>query len=336
MIAILVTCATALVAPPRAPMRRYGASIQNHERRNPAELVWRFSRPHTLIGTILAVPALHALCSPSAGAFVASSPAILWALAPAMLVNVFITGLNQLCDVDIDRVNKPHLPVASGDLSRREGAGICAACLVGAGAMAAMVGSPALWTVLIGSSLLGAAYSAPPVRLKRWPLLAALSIVGIRGALINVCFFEYAASCLETARTPADAHLGLVVAFFAIFGVGIALLKDVPDVAGDNKFGVNTLSTRFGRATVFRSAAALVAGLLAATSAAFAAAAAVADDAVLRATRCFASVALAALAFDTTARLRNVDPHDNEPVTAFYMHIWKLFYVSYVLLPLTR
>ena len=33
-------------------------------------------------------------------------------------MNLYITGLNQVCDVEIDQVNKPYLPIASGVLSK--------------------------------------------------------------------------------------------------------------------------------------------------------------------------------------------------------------------------
>ncbi len=42
---------------------------------------------------------------------------LLQALLPALLMNIAIVGLNQLTDVEIDRVNKPYLPLASGELT---------------------------------------------------------------------------------------------------------------------------------------------------------------------------------------------------------------------------
>lgn len=48
-----------------------------------------------------------------------------WGLAPRALLglvallcgNGFIVGINQIYDVDIDQVNKPYLPIASGEHS---------------------------------------------------------------------------------------------------------------------------------------------------------------------------------------------------------------------------
>ena len=40
---------------------------------------------------------------------------------PALLMNICIVGLNQVYDVRIDRVNKPYLPLASGEFSMQTG-----------------------------------------------------------------------------------------------------------------------------------------------------------------------------------------------------------------------
>lgn len=46
--------------------------------------------------------------------------ALAQALASALLMNVCIVGLNQLYDVEIDKVNKPYLPLASGEMTMRQ------------------------------------------------------------------------------------------------------------------------------------------------------------------------------------------------------------------------
>lgn len=37
------------------------------------------------------------------------------------LANLYVASINQLSDVDIDKINKPHLPLASGELSIETG-----------------------------------------------------------------------------------------------------------------------------------------------------------------------------------------------------------------------
>ena len=42
---------------------------------------------------------------------------LLATLVAALTVNIAIVGVNQITDVEIDRINKPWLPIAAGDLS---------------------------------------------------------------------------------------------------------------------------------------------------------------------------------------------------------------------------
>lgn len=45
---------------------------------------------------------------------------VVQALVPALLMNVSIVGLNQLYDVEIDKINKPYLPLASGEMTQSQ------------------------------------------------------------------------------------------------------------------------------------------------------------------------------------------------------------------------
>ena len=61
-----------------------------------------------------------------------------WALVPraaaglvALLCgNAFIVGINQLYDVEVDKVNKPFLPIAAGELSPATAKALLAICAV--------------------------------------------------------------------------------------------------------------------------------------------------------------------------------------------------------------
>lgn len=147
-------------------------------------VLWRFTRPHTLIGSALCIPSLLAFAAPP-GALLSASLgwALLWALLPSLLINVYITGLNQLYDIELDRINKPTLPLAAGDMSPAVGTAVVLASLLGGLALGwahPRYCTDALRATLVGSALLGTAYSAPPLRLKRFPLLAGLCIMGVR------------------------------------------------------------------------------------------------------------------------------------------------------------
>ena len=69
--------------------------------------LWRFTRPHTLIGSAIAIPSIFLLASPTyASLFETRSLAsLLYAAVPSLLMNLYITGLNQITDVEIDKIN---------------------------------------------------------------------------------------------------------------------------------------------------------------------------------------------------------------------------------------
>lgn len=63
-----------------------------------AEALWNFTRPHTLIGSALCIPALHLFAAPAGVAL--PWPLLLrsigFVLVPSLLINVYIVGLNQV------------------------------------------------------------------------------------------------------------------------------------------------------------------------------------------------------------------------------------------------
>lgn len=86
---------------------------------------YRFSRPHTVIGTIMSIISVSLLCVESSSDI---SPVfltgLLQAVVAALFMNIYIVGLNQVFDIEIDKVNKPNLPLASGEYSLRTGVAI--------------------------------------------------------------------------------------------------------------------------------------------------------------------------------------------------------------------
>jgi len=100
------------------------------------EVVWKFSRPHTVVGSVISIISLFLFAVPTnMWLTLRFSEALMAALVPSVLMNLYITGLNQLSDIEIDKVNKPYLPLASGELSVRTGIAIVLASLLGAAAL---------------------------------------------------------------------------------------------------------------------------------------------------------------------------------------------------------
>ncbi len=85
--------------------------------------LWKFSRPHTIIGTSLSVLALYFISLATTGNTITAInlEQMLAVWLACLCGNVYIVGLNQLYDVEIDRINKPNLPLASGEFTVFQG-----------------------------------------------------------------------------------------------------------------------------------------------------------------------------------------------------------------------
>ena len=278
-----------------------------------AGVVWRFSRPHTVIGTALSVGGIFAIAAHELGPLPAGRAAfhVFWTLVAALAVNLFIVGLNQLEDVEIDRINKPHLPVASGELSASRARLIVAGCAVLPLVLALTQG----WieTVAVAAALaIGAAYSSPPLRLKRYPALAAASISIVRALVVNLGVYLHFAGSFGGGTEVAEAVWALT-AFVLPFSFAIAVLKDVPDAEGDRRYRILTFTVRLGAKTAFAMG-------MAALTVAYVGMAVAGIAPVWH---------LVALGLLWTWALR-VDLSD---FTGFYMRVWALFFCEYVAVP---
>ncbi|KAK9214340.1 hypothetical protein WN944_006329 [Citrus x changshan-huyou] len=89
---------------------------------------------------------------------------ILKVIVPTLLMNTFLTALNQICDFEIDKINKPYLPLASGDLSMGTAMAICIGSAILSFTLGIMSGSPPLLSIQILGFLSGCAYSLPTFR----------------------------------------------------------------------------------------------------------------------------------------------------------------------------
>ena len=292
-------------------------------RSGPAVL-WRFSRPHTIVGTTLSVLALYAIAVTrlAGGELDAGLFDLFWTLVAAWCVNVFIVGINQLEDVEIDRINKPFLPLAAGDLGPAAGRRIVAVSAVVPVVLAVTQGAAELVAVALGLGI-GTAYSVPPLRLKRFPALASLSITFVRSLVVNLGVWLHFSHALGGG---SDVHPAVwaLIAVTVPFSFAIAILKDVPDIEGDRRYAIATFSVRLGARPVFAL------GLAALTLAELGMA--TAGAALLRgaSTVLLVGAHLAAAAALWAAAAR-VDLSDRAAITRFYMRVWMLFFAEYAI-----
>ncbi len=287
---------------------------------------WKFSRPHTIIGTTLSVIALYviALTTVDRNLILMSSGQFFGAWLACLCGNIYITGLNQLEDVEIDRINKPHLPIAAGEFALQTGRSIVIIAGITSFIVARLLGSWLFGTVAI-SLAIGTIYSLPPIRLKRFPFLAALCIFTVRGVIVNLGLFLHFIERLEgkTFLTPA---VWLLTAFIITFTVAIAIFKDVPDLEGDKKYNISTFTILLGKETIFNLSRWIV-------------------------TFCYLGMMLAGF-----LKLNGINPiflvsthlgllallwwrslgvnlDDKSAIASFYQFIWKLFFLEYLVFP---
>lgn len=293
--------------------------------------LWSFSRPHTIYGTFLSVLSLAFLATVYHGIPIKHLRfPLLTSLIPALLLNVYIVGLNQIHDIDIDRVNKPNLPLASKAMTVTEGyVTVVLSLLLGLVFCLPSLSTTPLRVVLIGSVILGTLYSVPPFRIKRFASLASGSILAVRGLLINLGFFLHMTKFGQTVAHPiVPPVLSFAIIFFTFFGLIIALLKDVPDIQGDRLFGIRTFSVRLGARAVFN----ICVSILVLNFIAAAVFYSVTTTSLL--VRILTGIIHLAVAIHLFRKSRGVDPSNRDQVTSYYMLSWKAFYAEYLLLPL--
>ncbi len=169
------------------------------------------------------------------------------------MVCAFLAALlwNDLHDRDTDRINAPGRPVVHGDLSPEAAGRAAAACAAGAVFLALCVSYPA-FLLMLGCLFLAWAYSAPPLRLKRFPLLATATLAALSW-IAAVSGFSLCAQ--EAAPLLFPRALGASLFLGVALGFGVKDLKDVP---GDRASGTVTLGTLLPDAWARRVLAALV------------------------------------------------------------------------------
>ncbi|CAL8468499.1 g8039 [Coccomyxa elongata] len=290
--------------------------------------LYRFSRPHTMLGTFISVCSVSALAVGPNGWTAQALVVLLQALVPALLMNVCIVGLNQIFDVPIDKINKPYLPLASGEFSMRTGVALVVATGSLALAMGVLTNSTPLLATLLGSLLLGIAYSTdlPFLRWKQYPVIAAACILAVRAVMVQLGFFFHMKMALGSQTVAVTRPLIFAISFMLLFSVVIALFKDIPDVKGDAQEGVRTLSVRVGVKTVFWTCIVLM-------EVAYAGAIGVGMMSQVMWSRGIAVGAHALLGLLLFWRAKKTDLSSSPAIYRCYMFTWKLFYAEYLLIP---
>lgn len=159
-------------------------------------------------------------------------------------IGYFANGINQIFDLEIDRINKPNLPLVDNRLSMQT-AKISLTFLFPI-VLLAVLSSFNGWALCFASIcfFLAVAYSVPPFRWKKNPWTALLCMLGARGIMCPAAVF------VQFNSIEPLEHAGLIYAYIFVLSLfltfAIATVKDIPDIKGDALNGVDTIPIRIG------------------------------------------------------------------------------------------
>jgi 4-hydroxybenzoate polyprenyltransferase len=220
------------------------------------------ARPFTLL------PPLLGILSGSACAFGSSHnlySSFTWGLFWTIVLGSFCASLmnaasniiNQVYDLEIDRVNKPQRPLCTGEVTVRQALWISWVMYFFSIAPIWWIVPPpfnndflsrtfapwhahACFWIYLGGLLCTFIYSAPALgRTKRLGIWANVTIAAARGELLKVAGWSFVA----TVTLAEPWYLGAVFFFFLL---GAMSTKDFSDMDGDRRGGCRTLPVTYG------------------------------------------------------------------------------------------
>jgi len=147
-------------------------------------------------------------------------------LAISLISTNFVYSFNSWADWEIDKTNKPHRPIPSGKLEPKS-AFIYSMVLLALSTLYPFLVFKSYFTLVLFLllPLLGLLYSAHPVRLKRYFILAVLTTSTI--LIIPILLGYY-------MNASGTSNLSFFVALF-IFCLAVIPLKDIEDIKGDTQ-----------------------------------------------------------------------------------------------------
>jgi 4-hydroxybenzoate polyprenyltransferase len=208
-------------------------------------LWFELSRPFTLVAPALGF-ASGAVTAAGAAPRETWNPDLIFypliGLTMAAVLNAASNAINQIYDLEIDRINKPRRPLPSGRLTI---AGAWSFTLV-----AYAIALTLAWFVAPGerhecfgivlvATAITVLYSVPPLRTKRLGIWANVTIAIPRGVLLKVAGW----SAVKTVMAVEPWFIGGI---FGLFLLGASTTKDFADMEGDARGGCRTLPIIYG------------------------------------------------------------------------------------------
>lgn len=342
--------------------------------------IWRFARPHTIIGSSVSVftllvlvvfytplpntdclihnEYLYLLSDSSIPKSDANMPMVVGfiplvveklsvfftlffpSLIACLSCNLFITGLNQISDIELDKINKPNLPLASSELSLKQAWTICLVALCLALAISWSI-QPFFGYLIATIALIGTLYSMPPIRFKRYHVWAASAIALVRGPMVNIGLTVHFYTLVYNCSFISPDWLFPLTLFVSAFSLGIAWFKDIPDTEGDAEFGIRTVAVIWNKTQAFRAGVTVVSlayvliawhYLMPNMGSRFFIAIGEAQPIIQQNRVAGIAHLLALLLF--LWQSRRCDLNNPKSIHRFYMFYWCLFFLEYLMFPI--
>jgi 4-hydroxybenzoate polyprenyltransferase len=167
------------------------------------------------------------------------------ALTGAAMAAVFNAGsnaLNQIYDLEIDRINKPKRPLTSGRLTIQQAwwfTVIAYALTLWLAWLVAPGGRRECFWIVAIAVIATIVYSVPPLRTKQRGMWANITIAIPRGVLLKVAGWS-------AVKTVVGAEPWFIGSIFGLFLLGASTTKDFADMEGDRRGGCLTLPILYG------------------------------------------------------------------------------------------
>ncbi len=188
----------------------------------------RITRPHNAV-----VAGLTALVGYLVATGTLTPPSLLLAVVVA-LITAAGNVINDVYDIEIDRINRPKRPIPAGEISPA-GAKAYTAALFAGGLLVATLTTPLCLAFALANSVVLIAYA---VRLKRTPLLGNMAV-----AYLTASVFLFGGAFAGIEGLVQNLSLAAIT-FLAT--IARELLKDAEDVDGDAAGGARTLPMIIG------------------------------------------------------------------------------------------
>lgn len=161
----------------------------------------------------------------------------------AAVLNIASNGINQIFDLDVDKINKPNRPLPSGQMTMAEAWFMTIIAYIVAFVLAWFIVPPGgkheTFFIAIIAALFTYIYSGPPFRTKRFGVWANVTISVPRGALLVIAGWS-------AGKTVLALEPWWIAAIFGIYIIGAASTKDFSDIKGDKAGGCITIPVKYG------------------------------------------------------------------------------------------